>query len=480
MAIVSKFERGGISVNLNTSPGNGFQLESWNPKVANPLYMDDPRPVIEVLKVRNKNSSHNNLADDIQDLHDMQIWAENYIKDPTEQTPVWLHAKMDNESGERRALVRKIDVFYDSSWYGEEATAVDVPMTIVVTREPYWERTAARTLPDKASIAAAASITYDYTAAGDGGTPTAHDIVGDVGARLRMQIRSGTASTALGYFAMGLRTKGTLGNFVNVWECEDGVNGAISSDDTTSETTLASPGGGSGAFVDSDPTVNDTWYKALTIRLSDVTANFTDNYGLFMYMLRAKPQGTGRVFDVQFKHGYQNMVDAQFIDGPILTLDTGLNVWHWLNMGIAKIPLRNSKIDVSNEDEGNLAIQVWTRRTTGTLGIYFDCICPIPVDEGYLVADIAEGAGTFDGAGDYLELDELPTGEMTAMIYDNNNAQEILEPDDKNFRLPRGDGRLIVVYGRDKTATVLTDTIEINPDEDGQYFERWLSLRGNE
>jgi hypothetical protein len=43
----------------------------------------------------------------MQALHDMQVFADQYINDPTEDTPVWLHAKLDNETGDMPSWITK-------------------------------------------------------------------------------------------------------------------------------------------------------------------------------------------------------------------------------------------------------------------------------------------------------------------------------------------------------------------------------------
>ena len=107
----------------------------------------------------------------------MQVLAERYINDPAQETPVWLHAKMANETGERRALVYSITVQYKTSWFGPQATAEDIPLVMTVVRGPYWENTTVRNLPD-ATPGAAACVVYDYTAAG--AAVGAHDLMVEV------------------------------------------------------------------------------------------------------------------------------------------------------------------------------------------------------------------------------------------------------------------------------------------------------------
>ena len=93
MAIVLKLVRGSATVDLNDGD-DGFQLggRGWVPVVATPVYMGSPPPVTETLQVRLRQTSHNNISTYMQSLHDMQVWAEQYVKDPTEDEPVWFGA----------------------------------------------------------------------------------------------------------------------------------------------------------------------------------------------------------------------------------------------------------------------------------------------------------------------------------------------------------------------------------------------------
>lgn len=169
MAIVLKFKQGDSGTELNLNAGEtGFQLagQGWNPAVATPVHMGDPPPINESIHLLLAHSSHDNIATSVQSLHEMQVLAERYVNDLTQDTPVWLHAKMANETGERRALVYSITVQYKTSWFGPQATAEDIPLVMTVVRGPYWENTTVRNLPD-ATPAAAACVVYDYTAAGD-------------------------------------------------------------------------------------------------------------------------------------------------------------------------------------------------------------------------------------------------------------------------------------------------------------------------
>jgi hypothetical protein len=417
----------------------------------------------------------------MQSLHDMQVFAEQYINDPTEDTPVWLHAKLDNETGERRALVRRIDVQYGASWYGDEATVLDVPLTITVTREPYWESTTARDLPQAGPYSGAA-IVYDYTASG--ASVDAHDIVGDVGARMeKFTILPQALNDDIEKAWIGLRSdaKADTTYFAEIWECEDGVNEAISVDDATSEPNAASPGGGIGVYVYGTPTSSDTWehYFTIGVPYTGVSSGNVDSLiGTFLWLLRTRILPTN-VFEVQFRYGVGGMADADFIRGPIVEVDND-TAWLYKEMGVMPLPIWDihayTAWPTNKAILWNHYIQVWAQRTTGAGTIDFDCVCPIPVDEGFLYC---ENAGA-----DYLThvtYFDSPKRTKTVLTIDKNTdySQTIPAFSTQNFILPPGNGRLYCVI-EGATDSDITDEFNFNSADNGKYYERWLSLRGSE
>jgi hypothetical protein len=476
MAIISKFVRGSATVDLNDG-NDGFQLggRGWLPAVATPVYMGDPSPVVETLHLRLRQTSHNNVSTYMQALHDMQVFADQYINDPTEDTPVWLHAKLDNETGERRALVRRIDVQYGASWYGDEATVLDVPLTITVTREPYWESTTARDLPEYAASAAAV-IVYDYSASS--ATADAHDVVGDVGARIEETIIRSVTSGSLDKVWFGIRSarKADPTKYDPLWECEDGTNEAISSDDAASETNTASPGGGSGVFVAGVPTTNDVWQHYFTYQFSNnsvILADIEEMYGNYLWLMRTRTSATADIFDVQFRWGYEDMTNDQYVRGPIVELDS--ENWTYLEMGAKSFPLVD--VIVGKGVNQFYEIQVWAQRTSGSADIYFDCICPIPIDESFL--KVSDASASVD---EHIVFAQSPKNTISSIVEEvvGGSAGALPPANYSNFVLPPGDGRMFVVY-EGSSGSVLTEAKTLNLATYGcKYYERWLSLRGSE
>jgi len=469
MAIVSKFSHASATVDLNdTTTGFSLSGQGWFPVVATPVYKGDPAPVVETLHLLLTDSSQDNIAADMQALHAMQVWAEAYINDPTVEDPVWLHAKMDNETGERRAVVHKIEVQYGASWYGDEATSIDIPVTVSVTRGPYWESTTARQLPQDNANTGMVTV-YNYTASGSSTDP--HDIVGDVGARVRLFEISATANRTDHY--MGVRSENkhpTIANFVTTWELEDA---SLATDCVTASAT-ASSGGGHIVVSESGQNWDDEWNTLGVLNLSDVcaTGNYDDQRGTFLGLCRMYcTTGTWEVYAE-----YGNQADATaalnfWRRGQ--TVEISSNVWTVYEFDVYTLPINNQKAlidgDVDNDDVlANFGLYFWARRTAGAGNLLIDCWIPMPVDEGFVKLNSYASIGST-----YFAMS--PTG-----IVDGIFAGHLANINHDYFTLPPGDGRVHLVSLSSGSTHTLAEPTSVNVTDSGIYYERWLSLRGAE
>jgi hypothetical protein len=481
VAIVLKFKQGDSGTELDLQGGStGFQLAGggWNPAVASPIHMADPSPILESLHLLLKNTSQDNISTNMQSLHEMQVLANRYINDPHSETPVWLHSKLNNETNERRALVRRIEAQFKTSWFGSEATALDIPIVITVVREPYWEATSARDLPDLAP-SAAACVTYDYTAAG--AAVGAHNIVGDVGARIRL-FDILHANKNLRRYWMGIRTADKHGatgisNFVATWEAEAGSPGT----DVT-ETADATASGGTKDVVSESALDWDTatfWRVFLSV-LTNVSANEEDQYGNFLWLMRAKV--TSGTWEVKIAFEPTSTRDTVWTEVVELTNTS----WNYFEMGVQPIGFRNLHAilegDYAKSAEGlSFTVSPWARRTSGSGDLEVDCLVRIPVDEGFLKIEASADAGT----NEHVLFGHAPEGIKSTIAYNpaaaNQATQKPAIKGIHNFTLPPGDGRIYCVYSDQAGgADVLADTITFNDGDTGKYYERWLSLRGSE
>jgi len=475
MARIAKFRYGTTDVDIDFD-GSVWHTESWVPKAS--VAGEDVEETPTVLIVT---ASDDTMAEQIQLLDDLMLRVERYRENPAYETPVWLHAKRNLETNERRAIVKRLSYTPLNSEFDCEAMQYQSEYQINIVRGGYWESPSYRQHPPLAAVAGA-SVEWDYTAAG--GEP-AHDIVGDVPARLAYLIAS-NATVGIDKLYAGIRSADVrqITNFEGIWECEDGTNTARGADDAASEVNLASPGAGAGVLVVGTPTGNDTWEEYLAIRLDDVygaSADYDAAFGTFLWLLRCKATAVANTFQVQLRWGYDGMADADYVRGPIVEL-TDID-WDYLEMGVQKVPPRNYQVitnsDMSLTHDASMEVQIWAQRTLGAGTIKLDCLCPIAVDEGYLVIKDAIVA-----ASGFTVYGEGPTGQKATYSY---TAGGVLikygRLNSQEFGYPPGDGRIDFVYTR-TGGSVLTDTIRIFGSGDGliraNYYERWRTLRGVE
>jgi hypothetical protein len=486
MATVLKLKQGdtGTTLNLNVGSGSpGFTLEEdgWNPVVATPVHMGDPPPILETLNFLLSNTSYDNLATNMQSLHEMQILADRYINDPQSETPIWIHAQMDGETNERRALVREIDVQYNPSWFGAGEATTNIPLVVTVLRSPYWESITARDLPD-AAPSAAACVEYDYTAAG--ASVGTHDIVGDVGARIRFfDFLSGSVDR----FWMGVRSASKhgatgLSNFAEIWECEDGTNNPSESG-ITDVVDAAASGGDRVQVVETDLDWDEADYKEVCfLSISTATGSKPeDQTGNFLWILRTKVSAGTWEVRASIIDGVDEYSPVNYTSPQTNVIEVSDTDWRFLELGIAPIPTRNlhaiTAADIPKTRENtSFRVYIYARRTSGAGNLNIDCVIPLPIDEGFL--KMTHFAGSANDA-----FGQSPEGIYGAVMWSAaapSITKVTAEPSSvENFVLPPGDGRIYCVYERDGSS-VLSDTITFNDSDRGKYYERWLSLRGSE
>jgi len=484
MAVTFTLGDGTTTIDLTDTTTSIFLQESaYVPVVATPTGDGSSPPyVIETMPVGIHATTYDAYATVMQSLHTLQKRAAEYWVDQQQTTPVWLTCKLDGETNSRRALVKAIHFeFRNEGWqewlYQECGTGVPPTKlwgTLLVERHPYWERPTGRAFPNTTPTAAAA-VAYDYT--------TTADVVGDVGARINALAFRGSA--ALNYFWMGLRSAnkhGTPANFVPVWELEDGTMGADSTADAATEPNTASPGGGSGSRVVVAENVlewDNTWANVCHITLNDVgydtAAKIPCSFGRFLVLCRAKI-GAG-TWEMRLMTGYP--ITGYSYTDPVEVDDTD---WVYYEMGIVNVPPRNLQAIedayFSTDNEEDFTVYLNAQRTSGAGNLFVDCLCWVPLDEGFFCTKDGLSSATQDTI-----LGEGPKEDTAVVVYSSVTAGtfDICTFEFENFRLPIGDGRLICVYstaGADVFATTIefADAAEVA----SYYTERWISLRGSE
>lgn len=479
MARVFKLVRGAATVALDNA--SGIQIRSgadnWQPRW--PTAEPDPPPLAETLRLKATASSADNLAGTMQAWWDMQRWAAEYREDANGTAPVWFHVKLDGETGERRSLVHRIDTAMTDSGITEAIDQEIALFDAVIERGPYWESIGTVALNSGTALYTGASVVWDYTA-----SPGA-DIVGDVPGRLyaltMMQNEVGGSPSGLDIDTMwmGVRSAarhGTLANFVNIWECEDAQ--ATPGTDATG-TALVGASGGTALHIAPG---TSAWAIRLGISLSAVTSNYVDNWGDYLWLLRA--QVTSGVWEAKLRYcSFSSSATAAYVEGP--TVEISNTDWRYAEMGVANIPgYVTDALPPVARDSASWRIEVWARRTDGSGALRIDCLCPIPVDEGILV--LRDIGLVPDVPGPVMFIaGSSPRGEWTSVGYGPTGAiWHKAEVDTAGFALPPGDGRMIIAAQGTAASNIglnlIFDSYNATYAPDSAYVPRWVNLRGGE
>ncbi len=462
MARVLKLKRDTTELNLLAAEGAGWRAGSWNPAVARMRYGGRAEPVVEVIEAVVERDSHDNLTVSVQALDAMAFWADGYVRDRLMQEPVWLHAKMTDETNERRALVRRIDYEWltpavSATGYAKKNRA---QMRMTIEREAYWERTAYHALSNP-TLPAGAAVLYDYTSTAN--------IVGDTDARCSLIPISAMAGQCDRVW-LGVRTSnkidGNAANLQPLWECENGANNPSESGIIDVADGTAS-GGKYVRVREIDLNWDNTWQRVYSMHFSQATAQYLDNYGLFLWLLRAKV--TSGMWEICVCFGHADMDDTEMIRKDEIEITA--TAWDFHEVAMQQLPIRNLQAPVAGGIDGWLDVRVWARRTSGSGDLHLDCLALVPVDEAFVYAENME----LSGVTETCEIARGPLGGQAVLTHDIPGKITAFGWSNGKITLPPGDGRMVVVHARE-TSSVLTDQISI-----GCFcYERWGSLRGNE
>lgn len=467
MARVLKLRWASTDCDLLAAAAAGLRTQQWYPKSATPIYGQIPPYLMENLDILADRDSDDNLAATLQALDSMRRLADMYQRDRSLREPVWLHAQMVGETGGRRSYVRRISTEWHSNQcdVAGEPAAHDAKLRVGIERHPYWEQ-ATTEGQGVASPLTGASVQFDYTS-------TAGDAVGDVGGRVALLEIGPDSGQRVDRVWCGFRSTkhGTPANFQNIWECE--VVGASAGTDCGAPTTdaTASPGGGGNTKRVISFATTTTWAKRLTIELQDVTANTTDQIGRLLWLLRCHVD-SATTCEIKLRFGWSGMADDEFLENDPSEISN--TSWDYLELGDAPLPPLNLHADSYISGMigyvPHMAIQIWARRTAGTGSLHLDCLCPIPLDEGWLIAkDISTAAD------DALNYSQSPMDEQVFFTIDGSYIVKWPTSSADAFWVPPGDGRLVIVYA-DVSSSVLTNGIIPQL----RYYPRWLNLRGSE
>ncbi len=142
MARVLKLVKGSTTLNLlNATDGITLRAggDNWQPQYPVVTVNGDPDPVVETMRLQCRGTSQNAIAGTMQIWADMMRGASIYRTDANGTAPVWLHAKLDDETNERRSIVHRIDAAWVDSGMTEAIDQDVLLFDAAIERGPYWE-----------------------------------------------------------------------------------------------------------------------------------------------------------------------------------------------------------------------------------------------------------------------------------------------------------------------------------------------------
>ena len=144
MARVLKLVKGATTLNLlNNTDGISLRSggDNWQPVYPIVSGYGEPEPVVETMRLQCRGTSQNAIAGTMQIWADMMRGASIYRTDANGTAPVWLHAKLDDETNERRSIVHRIDAAWVDSGMTEAIDQDVMLFDAAIERGPYWEAT---------------------------------------------------------------------------------------------------------------------------------------------------------------------------------------------------------------------------------------------------------------------------------------------------------------------------------------------------
>jgi len=269
MAQVLKLTRNAVDTSLISLSGWCITDPGWMAVVGE--YTPDavPPPVVEVLTLRSYHATQDALAAAEIALHKLGRQAAAFLRDRSEQHPVWLYDQLSSETGPRQALVlsMRLENITEQHGIGSDGTGDHINPTalfrLAIIRGP-WERTSSVAM----NAATPRTIHFD-----SGSTePTVGETItgntsGDIGTAAWWFKDAGTwaGGNADGYIV--------LSDADGPFQDNEALNGSVAGNDFA--TADGTAGGGVGLVYDYS-TTNPTGDMPARIAFMDFTANSSD------------------------------------------------------------------------------------------------------------------------------------------------------------------------------------------------------------
>jgi hypothetical protein len=210
--------------------------------------------------------------------------------------------------------------------------------------------------------------------------------------------------------------------------------------------------------------------------MSDVTANYGNQVGAFVVLLRAQVSNASNPAQVKLRQISNNL--AVYREGPVVEVDA--TSWTIYNLGTCEFPGRDlhavpTALFAASYDQRD-GFQIYGRQSPNAGGapvLDLDCLILIPADE-YLI-QVQSAEATTD---DKIYVSVSPEDSAAAYNVDNVSSWFNIHcpVSIMGSGIPEGDGRLFVCIANDNdgTAPAFGDTVDVELS----YYPRYVHFRG--
>jgi len=465
------------TVNLNSGSVPGFWLDSgddnWQAKEPTSDPFDAPQTITEELSLLVKGTSHDSLAQLLQDLNDMKQAVRDFELHKPMAKPVCMHVQLSDESYERVALIRRLDSAEVSSSASDLIEEYMLRLALSIDRMPYWETF------DDLDMSSYETELLPSSTWGTAPVVEMHlNVNGDANARVaKLLLQHISTGGTIQNLWLGIRTHGfeadALGHtFVPYFEAESGVYAKgttiskIPSAEAFGGTFVRIPSGVSSWMVTTRWILGESLWGSPNVYLEN-------QFGRYLWLMRARAGNDG-TWSTRLLWGYRAMDDRDFSPGP--TVDITGTAWHIYEMGYQSVPLYDMRDGIGNSlYTAGYEIRLQAKQNGGTSGLDIDAIVMIPVENGILSV---KNANLEDS--DQLIFQTYMDESIHCMSIDieDESVELIPEFSSDGFYLPPGGTAYLILAASQGTSTVndaisycsITQYIYIN--------ERYHSLRG--
>lgn len=430
---------------------DGFNLAEggWTPAMPEG---SDAISVFESLLLRARGTSMDNLAAVLRGLEQYAVWARQYQGSMVEKYGVWLRAQLEGETNARQAMVfslrHQAGEGYRQAWRG----AYTIPKYyLTLERAAWWENTGA--------------VTYTQTGINSvGGMSSYGGITGDAPGRLAKVAIEPTNATSvyLNQVWVGFRTErfGTAANFQSYWSLR---KASYYNGDTTGGTSHADATAKDGYKAVCTFGVSATLVNRVKCKVSDVTANYSDQRGRFTVLLRAKLSAAGTV-RVRLRDGLYSSSGQRVQSRAVITSTS----WKFYELGTTQLPPAGRLFEGSDSLD-NVSIGVDAELVSGSCNLEMDCLVLIPIEEGWM--QVSDGYADPDKP---IYVTQHPNGEVLALNMSASTTAYSQAIGRVYGGLPVGTTGQLVAAAQRAGSSDLADTLEIVI----KAYKRWAGLKG--